>query len=81
MPELHRCNGREATARLSNPRFRILRREKVTNLSQRSHQIGTFCRFIWRMKKFVSFRATAFALIAGFIIQVTCADASVSFLE
>jgi hypothetical protein len=33
------------------------------------------------MKKFVSFRATAFALIAGFIIQVTCADASVSFLE
>jgi phosphodiesterase/alkaline phosphatase D-like protein len=54
--------------------------EKVTNLSQRSHQIGTFAGFTWRMKNFVSFRIVALAFIGAFIIQVTCADASVSFL-
>jgi phosphodiesterase/alkaline phosphatase D-like protein len=32
------------------------------------------------MKNFVSLRIIAFAFIAGFITQVTCADASVSFL-
>lgn len=55
-------------------------REKVTNLSQRSHQIGTFRRFIWRMKNFVSFRTTALAFFAALITQVTSADASVAFL-
>src|SRR6266487_1187497 len=54
--------------------------EKVTNLSHRSHQIGTFGGFSWRMKKFVSFRIVALAFIATFVTQVTCADASVSFL-
>ncbi len=53
---------------------------KVTNLSQRSHQIGTFGRFSWRMKKFVSFRITALAFVAAFVTQVTCAYASISFL-
>ena len=32
------------------------------------------------MKNFVSFRIIALAFIAGFITQVTCADASVSFI-
>jgi phosphodiesterase/alkaline phosphatase D-like protein len=32
------------------------------------------------MKNFVSFRIIALAFVAGFITQVTCADASVSFL-
>ena len=54
--------------------------EKVTNLSHRSHQIGTFGGFSWRMKKFVSFRIVALAFIASFVTQVTCAYASVSFL-
>src|SRR5438034_9923648 len=54
--------------------------EKVTNLSHRSHQIGTFGGFSWRMKKFVSFRIVALAFIATFVTQVTCAYASVSFL-
>jgi phosphodiesterase/alkaline phosphatase D-like protein len=53
---------------------------KVTNLSQRSHQIGTFGGLTWRMKKFVSFRTIAFAFIAAFVTHVTCAYASVSFL-
>jgi len=54
--------------------------EKVTNLSHRSHQIGTFGGFSWRMKKFVSFRIVALAFIAAFVTQMTCAYASVSFL-
>jgi hypothetical protein len=39
--------------------------EKVTNLSHRSHQIGTFGEFSWRMKKFVSFRIVATAAVFG----------------
>jgi phosphodiesterase/alkaline phosphatase D-like protein len=54
--------------------------EKVTNLSHRSHQIGAFGGFSWRMKKFVSFRIVALAFIAAFVTQVRCAYASVSFL-
>jgi hypothetical protein len=39
--------------------------EKVTNLSHRSHQIGTFGGFSWRMKNFVSFRIVALAYQSG----------------
>ena len=53
--------------------------ERVTSLSHRSHQIGTFGGFSWRMRRFVSFRIVALAFIAAFVTQVTCAYASVSF--
>src|SRR5438874_13579849 len=58
----------------------MVRREKVTNLLQECPQTDTYCRFSWRMKNFVSFRITVLAFIAGFVTQITCADASVSFL-
>jgi len=55
-------------------------REKVTNLLQKGHHIGTYAGFTSGMKNFVSFRIVALAFITGFFTLVTCADASVSFL-